>query len=213
LEAIVAQTRVHELAKEFGVDSKTILEKLRGMGEFIKGPASVVPMPIEMRLRQALHHQGMTPVPHPKPRYMSGFGRVPIPYERRRPPSSSRRPAPPPDQNLLDASRIFGVPVEELKPAKEERPRGRYASSESRRSLTAWEEHWIDGEERREWMNAGLGPDDGRIAGQLKDRGIKPDDLLLRVDGVRLNERLRGGESIGSIVARLNEYRRNRDAG
>ena len=80
--------------------------------------------------------------------------------------------------------------------------------AESRRRSTAWEEYWIGDEERREWMAAGLGPDDGRIAGRLRDRGFVPDDLLLRVDGVRASERLRGGEPVSLVIARLRELRR-----
>ena len=108
---------------------------------------------------------------------------------------------------------MFGVPVEELKPAREERPRGRYASSESRRKLTDWDRNFIDDEERREWIAAGLGPDDGRIAGQLKDRGITPDDLMVRVDGVRASgaAEWRGvGQFGGGSSPRV---KRNRDAG
>jgi hypothetical protein len=80
--------------------------------------------------------------------------------------------------------------------------------AESRRRSTAWQEYWISDEERREWMAAGLGPDDGRIAGRLRDRGFVPDDLLLRVDGVRASERLRGGEPVSLVIARLRELRR-----
>jgi hypothetical protein len=80
--------------------------------------------------------------------------------------------------------------------------------AESRRRSTAWEEYWIGDEERREWMEAGLGPDDGRIAGRLRDRGFAPADLLQRVDGLRASERLRGGEPVSLVIARLRELRR-----
>jgi hypothetical protein len=81
--------------------------------------------------------------------------------------------------------------------------------AESRRRSTAWEEYWIGDEERREWMAAGLGPDDGRIAGRLRDRGFAPADLLLRVGGVRASERLRGGEPVSVVIARLRELKRD----
>jgi hypothetical protein len=80
--------------------------------------------------------------------------------------------------------------------------------AESRRRTTAWEEYWIPDEERREWMAAGLGPHDGRIAGRLRDRGFVHDHLLLRVEGVRAGERLRGGEPVSLVIARLRELRR-----
>jgi hypothetical protein len=80
--------------------------------------------------------------------------------------------------------------------------------AESRRRSTAWRDYWIEDEERRDWIAAGLGPDDGRIAGRLRERGFTPGDLLLRVDGVRVGERLRGGEPVSLVIARLRELKR-----
>ena len=42
----MAKTRVHELAKEFGVESKFVLEKLKEMGEFVKSASSTVEPPV-----------------------------------------------------------------------------------------------------------------------------------------------------------------------
>jgi hypothetical protein len=50
----VAKTRVHELAKEFGIESKWILEQLKEMGAFIKSASSTVDLPTEMEFRQRL---------------------------------------------------------------------------------------------------------------------------------------------------------------
>ncbi len=47
------KTRVHELAREFGVESKWVLEKLKEMGEFVKSSSSVVSAPAEMWFRTA----------------------------------------------------------------------------------------------------------------------------------------------------------------
>ena len=41
----MAKARVYELAKELGVDSKTVLEKLKDMGEFVKSASSTVEAP------------------------------------------------------------------------------------------------------------------------------------------------------------------------
>ena len=38
----MAKTRVHELAKELGVESKVVLEKLKEMGEFVKSASSTI---------------------------------------------------------------------------------------------------------------------------------------------------------------------------
>jgi len=50
----VAKPRVHEIASELGVDSKTALEKLKELGEFVKGPSSSVEPPVARKLRAAL---------------------------------------------------------------------------------------------------------------------------------------------------------------
>lgn len=46
--------RVYELAKEFGVESKAVLAKLSALGEFVRSASSVVPAPVERRLREVM---------------------------------------------------------------------------------------------------------------------------------------------------------------
>jgi translation initiation factor IF-2 len=48
----VAKVRVHELAKEFGVPSKVVLETLKDMGEFVKTASSTVEAPVVRRLNE-----------------------------------------------------------------------------------------------------------------------------------------------------------------
>jgi translation initiation factor IF-2 len=45
----VAKVRVHELAKELGVESKVVLAKLKEMGEFVKSASSTVEPPVVKR--------------------------------------------------------------------------------------------------------------------------------------------------------------------
>ena len=54
----MVKKRVYELAKEFGVDSKTVLERLKGMGEFVKSASSTVEAPVVRRLQAALAAEG-----------------------------------------------------------------------------------------------------------------------------------------------------------
>ena len=49
----MAKLRVHELAKELGVDSKTVLAKLSELGEFVKTASSTVEAPVAKRVRDA----------------------------------------------------------------------------------------------------------------------------------------------------------------
>src|SRR3954463_16354375 len=55
---VPGKARVHELAKEFGVDSKTVLAKLKEQGEFVKSASSTVEAPVARRLREALGSGG-----------------------------------------------------------------------------------------------------------------------------------------------------------
>nr|WP_221378646.1 translation initiation factor IF-2 [Actinoplanes polyasparticus] len=75
------KARVHELAKELGVDSKTVLAKLKEMGEFVKSASSTVEAPVARRLRGA-YEAGSAPA-------------ASAPSAPSAPASASARPAPP----------------------------------------------------------------------------------------------------------------------
>ncbi|NMO52494.1 translation initiation factor IF-2 [Actinoplanes sp. TBRC 11911] len=78
------KARVHELAKELGVDSKTVLAKLKEMGEFVKSASSTVEAPVARRLRGALE-AGNAPAAAPAPSAPSAAAATP----------AAARPAPP----------------------------------------------------------------------------------------------------------------------
>ena len=50
----MSKVRVYELAKELGMDSKTVLVKLQDMGEFVRSASSTVEAPVARRLKEAL---------------------------------------------------------------------------------------------------------------------------------------------------------------
>ncbi|TAM67636.1 MAG: translation initiation factor IF-2 [Microbacteriaceae bacterium] len=56
---MAAKPRVHEVASEFGVDSKVALAKLKELGEFVKGPSSSIEPPVARKLRAALAADGV----------------------------------------------------------------------------------------------------------------------------------------------------------
>ncbi len=58
---MAAKPRVHEVAAEFGVDSKIALDKLKELGEYVKGPSSSIEPPVARRLRAALEKDGVKP--------------------------------------------------------------------------------------------------------------------------------------------------------
>lgn len=63
----MAKPRVYELAKALGVDSKTVLEKLKDMGEFVKSASSTVEPPVARRLRTAFKEQASAGAAAEKP--------------------------------------------------------------------------------------------------------------------------------------------------
>ncbi|MBX9471123.1 translation initiation factor IF-2 [Microcella sp.] len=60
---MAAKPRVHEIASELGVESKVALEKLKELGEFVKGPSSTIEPPVARKLRAALEAEGITAPP------------------------------------------------------------------------------------------------------------------------------------------------------
>lgn len=58
---MAAKPRVHEVASEYGVDSKFALLELRALGEFVKSPSSTIELPVARKLRARLQSQGYTP--------------------------------------------------------------------------------------------------------------------------------------------------------
>ncbi|MGB5016999.1 MAG: translation initiation factor IF-2 N-terminal domain-containing protein, partial [Candidatus Nanopelagicales bacterium] len=49
----MAKTRVYEVARELGIDSKTAVAKLQELGEFVKSASSTIEPPVARKLRDA----------------------------------------------------------------------------------------------------------------------------------------------------------------
>ncbi|RMB59780.1 translation initiation factor IF-2 [Tessaracoccus antarcticus] len=60
----MAKPRVHEIAKEVGITSKELLNKLNEMGEYVRGPSSTLEAPVVRKLRETL---GTTDKPEAAP--------------------------------------------------------------------------------------------------------------------------------------------------
>ncbi|KWV33216.1 MULTISPECIES: translation initiation factor IF-2 [Micromonospora] len=104
---MAGKARVHELAKELGVESKTVLAKLKEMGEFVKSASSTVEAPVARRLRGAFVASAggssapsapaaaPSPAPTPTPTPTPGAPRVsarPMPPRRPAAPTPGPRP-------------------------------------------------------------------------------------------------------------------------
>ncbi|WFE38986.1 translation initiation factor IF-2 [Micromonospora sp. WMMD998] len=93
---MAGKARVHELAKELGVESKTVLAKLKEMGEFVKSASSTVEAPVARRLRSAFVASAGSPAPAAPPTAApSGPAPTPTPTPTPGAPRVSARPMPP----------------------------------------------------------------------------------------------------------------------
>ncbi|MFM6968748.1 MAG: translation initiation factor IF-2, partial [Microbacteriaceae bacterium] len=56
---MAGKPRVHEIASEYGIESKQIIEKLGSLGEFVKSSSSTIEPPVARKLREALEKDGL----------------------------------------------------------------------------------------------------------------------------------------------------------
>ncbi|HEY5787821.1 MAG TPA: translation initiation factor IF-2, partial [Microlunatus sp.] len=87
----MAKTRVYELAKELGVESKTVLSTLKDMGEFVRSASSTIEPPVERRLKEKFSSDASPS----KPAARSATGSRPAPGASESHPGSPTRPAAP----------------------------------------------------------------------------------------------------------------------
>ncbi|MDG4759502.1 translation initiation factor IF-2 [Micromonospora sp. WMMD710] len=94
---MAGKARVHELAKELGVESKTVLAKLKEMGEFVKSASSTVEAPVARRLRNAFVASAGAPAPAAPSAPASAPASTPTPTPSPAPgaPRISAKPMPP----------------------------------------------------------------------------------------------------------------------
>ncbi|MFE0528193.1 translation initiation factor IF-2 [Micromonospora parva] len=94
---MAGKARVHELAKELGVESKTVLAKLKEMGEFVKSASSTVEAPVARRLRNAFVASAGAPAPAAPSAPASTPASAPTPTPTPTPgaPRVSAKPMPP----------------------------------------------------------------------------------------------------------------------
>ncbi|MFN2320335.1 MAG: translation initiation factor IF-2 N-terminal domain-containing protein, partial [Dermatophilaceae bacterium] len=59
----MSKVRVSALAKEVGVTSKVLLERLNGMGEYVKTASSTVELPVVRRYKEKFPPESAQPAP------------------------------------------------------------------------------------------------------------------------------------------------------
>ncbi|MET7393939.1 translation initiation factor IF-2 [Dactylosporangium sp. NPDC005572] len=100
---MAGKARVHELAKELGVESKTVLAKLQELGEYVKSASSTVEAPVARRLRASFESGGSVSAPSAPPAPAPSAPAAPVPTAPRPTPTSPaakpfappKRPQPP----------------------------------------------------------------------------------------------------------------------
>ncbi|MEV2240514.1 translation initiation factor IF-2 [Micromonospora sp. NPDC049891] len=92
---MAGKARVHELAKELGVESKTVLAKLKEMGEFVKSASSTVEAPVARRLRSAFVASGGPGAPSAAPSAAPAPTAAPTPSPTSGEPRVTAKPTPP----------------------------------------------------------------------------------------------------------------------
>jgi translation initiation factor IF-2 len=97
---VAAKPRVHEVAAELGIDSKVALDKLKEMGEYVKGPSSSIEPPVARRLKQALEADGIKPAAAPAPAAKAATPRP-----------AATAPAPAPVEQVHDEAPVTPPPL------------------------------------------------------------------------------------------------------
>jgi len=184
--------RVHELARELGVPSSAVIQQAQRLGRPLRSASAVLSAEWERDLRRS-------------------FGRPP----------GLAGMSPRVDDELAAVGRNLGVDPALLaapltSAVKHRWPRHRTAERvapgtlfQSKAELNEaavaerWAKRFIAPDEMRAWRSAGLGAYDDAIAETCVTNGLYPDHLRMVVDGQSIVSRLRGGESIGSVMARL----------
>ena len=91
----MAKVRVYELAKELGVESKTIMTKLTELGEFVRSASSTIEPPVVRKLRDAFPVGGAAPS-RPAPARPASPAAASKPAAPKPAPKAEPRPAPAP---------------------------------------------------------------------------------------------------------------------
>jgi hypothetical protein len=180
-----------------------MLNRLRQLGVFAPSAGSLVEASVVPRLAESFRRSPSTSKPDASDR------------AAHKPPTQSKLQLTAEEQAL---ARALGVSPHQLeaRPARQARQATRKSQREAAhgRPLDDWLRALISDDEKAEWIAAGLGEHDARLAEQCQREGLTPEDLRLRVSGRFAGERIRGGESVVSVAAMVREHKaRTRDVG
>lgn len=178
-----ADIRVHELATELGVDSKTVLTALRQIGEFTKSASSTVGYSVAKRVRDHIRAKPGTQEPAP--------GRPPA--RQAPPPLASSRPIAPQPARPHRLARGNSSPPSDmakvfLRRAETEEQRDPWSRPRPRHVLVQaaevnareWAKHWFTPQEVETWLDVHPGLP-AHVASALREAGLTPRQAAIRV--------------------------------
>lgn len=206
--------RVHELAREFQVPSKVVLEALHELGVYAKSASSRVEAPAVRKLRD---HFGKPEQQRLIRKHAPKVDAPPSPRGRRpgNNPFSARyaslKQDPKESGSKVDrVSRALGLDPAEVELTPVRSKRSRQQTQKHRRD--EWDEHFLTREDRAAWFAVGI--DNPTTALACIQYGIQPEDLRLVVEGRAAWERLRANESVVIVSDMIKvEKRRLRESG
>ena len=113
----MAKTRVHELAKQYGIESKEVLEKLKEMGEFVKSASSTIELPVEMRFKKEFGDK--LKAAEPATAEAPAEEAKPAKKAAPKPPAKKAEPDPEPEPVIEEPAAVEEPPVTDEPPAAE----------------------------------------------------------------------------------------------
>ncbi|MBO6020916.1 MAG: translation initiation factor IF-2 [Aeriscardovia sp.] len=126
------KARIYELAKKFGVDSRTILSTLKDMGEFVKSASSTVEAPVVKQLEQKFQ-KSASPKPQkdhaPKPQKAFSSPKKPFSHEAPKVTGGALKekktdvPASPAPRPAAPSSPLFRAPTSPSAPTPQDFPK------------------------------------------------------------------------------------------
>jgi hypothetical protein len=203
--------RVHELARELGVQSKTVLATLKEIGEFVKSSSSAVDESTARRVRQELRAQ---PYRAERPHLRHSVS----PLRDRH--SGLTRTSPDRGLTQQELAVAYALGIDSVPHDRRHSKRGPLSGlaktirdtfpqirsdEEARHLATCWAERFIAGEDAAAWWQAGLGAYDYQKVSDLEAHGVRARHLAIIVHGSRAGDLLRGGASVARVEGLLRQ--------
>jgi hypothetical protein len=205
------RTRVHDLAKYVQRPTTQVMEALADLGEYVKGPNSVVEEPV---VRRICDHFDL---PHPDGPWKPG-PTVKSPSLDEAPPTPRGLPPAPvrprrENHPMMDATggpprpSRAGGPRHGKSPGRQSDPFGAGLDAAPTWAFEEWKIYGFTDIERDVWISSGLRQGQAKTAAGLRDAGLTPQDLNTNVAGWTVLQRVTHGEGAAGVARLLHNQR------